>query len=275
MPWISSFWINNYSFIIANHWNTVKDVYDLPDRCGIKYHYIRDIEQWASYYDSEIECFRLPIKKIVVSEWISNFLYEKLSIKVEAVITNGTDIEPFTLNSEKPSELSVGMCYGTHPMKGGEYGIEGIAMAKEKINDLKVILFGYEKPKGKVRFEYEWFQSPRGEVLRDVYRKIHIFISPSLQEGFHNPPREAMAAKCSVIATNVGSIPHIGINKKNLLIVDIKDPKTIAEKIIYLYENDIKRKKLAENGFSTIKNETWESRVDSFEYLMMKSFNFF
>ena len=46
--------INDYSYIIANHWNTVKDVYDLPDRCGIKYHYIRDIEQWAAYYNAEM-----------------------------------------------------------------------------------------------------------------------------------------------------------------------------------------------------------------------------
>ena len=74
--------------------------------------------------------------------------------------------------------------------------------------------------------------SPCWRKLREVYRKIHIFISPSLQEGFHNPPREAMAAECAVIATNVGCIPDIGENNKNMKIVNPKSSSSIANAIL-------------------------------------------
>ena len=271
IPWISKYWIGNYDYIIANHWNTVNDIYILPERCGSKFHYIRDIEQWAHFFLKEIDVFKLNIKKIVVSSWIKDFLNNNYSIKVDSVITNGTDIKPFELLSPKPSlnQLTVGMCYGEHPIKGCEYGLEAISIASKE-RKFKVILFGYKRPQRKLDFSYEWIQSPIGESLREVYRKIHIFISSSIQEGFHNPPREAMAAECSVIATDVGCIPDIGIDNENVLKVPIRNSQDIADKIINLCDDRSLLKKISINGFSTIKNESWEKRVDLFEKLLLK-----
>ena len=270
IPWISKAWIGNYDFIIANHWNTVKDICDLPRRCGSKYHYIRDIEQWEHFYSQQIDVFNLNIKKIVVSSWIKDFLMSNYSIQVDSVITNGTDIKPFELLADKPplKELTVGMCYGASPIKGCEYGLEGISIATKK-RKIKVILFGYQRPKRRLDFSYEWIQSPIGESLRETYRRIHIFISPSLQEGFHNPPREAMAANCSVIATDVGCMPDIGIDKENCLKVAIKSSQDIADKIINLCDDKLLLKKISTKGFKTIKNESWGKRVDLFENLLL------
>ena len=270
VPWISSFWIKNYSFVIANHWNTVEDVYKLPRRCGIKYHYIRDIDKDKHVFKASANTFNLPLKKIVVASWISRYLKKNYKIKVDAVITNGTDIEPFVLKNKKPKEISIGMCCGNLSVKGTKYGLEGISKAISKLGEIKVILFGFKKPNDKIDFKYEWVQAPVGERLREVYRKIHIFISPSLQEGFHNPPREAMAAQCSVIATNVGCIPDLGKNNQNMIIVQTKDSNSISEAIINLFNNKEKREEISKQGFETIKKEDWESRVDLFENLLLK-----
>ena len=56
-------WLKSYKFIIANHWNTVVDVYKLSNKCGTKIQFIRDIEQWAHYFDEELNAFKLPQKK--------------------------------------------------------------------------------------------------------------------------------------------------------------------------------------------------------------------
>ena len=106
--------------------------------------------------------------------------------------------------------------------------------------------------------------------MREVYRKIHIFISPSLQEGFHNPPREAMAAECAVIATNVGCIPDIGKHNQNMMIVNPKDINAITNSILELVKNRLLREKLSFNGLKTIKKEDWNSRVDIFEDLLLR-----
>ncbi len=272
IPWISSFWIRNYSFVIANHWNTVEDINNLPNRCGTKYHYIRDIDLEEHIFDASSQVFNLPLKKIVVASWISTYLKKNKGIKIDAIITNGTDIEPFVLKSKKPKEVSIGMCCGNLSVKGTKYGVEGISKAILKLGNIKVILFGYKKPKTKIDFNYEWVQAPVGENLREVYRKIHIFISPSLQEGFHNPPREAMAAECAVIATNVGCIPDIGKNGENMIIVENKDSKSIEEAIIKLVQNKDLRESISQKGFNTIKKEDWKSRVDLFENLLLKEF---
>ena len=270
IPWISGLWIKNYSFVIANHWNTVKDVHNLPLRCGEKYHYIRDIDIDKGIFKASANTFKLPLKKIVVASWISNYLKENYNIDTQAVITNGTDIKPFILKSKKPKEISIGMCCGNLEVKGTKYGLEGISKALKKIGKIKVILFGFKKPNSKIDFDYEWIQAPLGESLREVYRKIHIFISPSLQEGFHNPPREAMAAECSLIATNVGCIPDIGIDNINMLIVNPKNSDEIANAIINLVNNLELRQNISKRGLETIKNEDWNSRVDLFEDLLLK-----
>jgi len=269
IPWISSIWIKNYSFIVANHWNTVDDVNNLPDRCGEKYHYIRDIDLDPHIRFKSANTFRLPLKKIVVASWISIYLKENFAINPEAIITNGTDINPFILKKNKPKEISIGMYCGNLDVKGTKYGLEGISRALVKLGQTKIILFGFKKPKLPITFNYEWVQAPVGERLRDVYRKIHIFISPSLQEGYHNPPREAMAAECSVIATNVGCIPDIGKNNINMIVVNPKDSEGIEKGILKLIRDKEFRKQISRNGFETIRIEDWNSRVDLFENLLL------
>lgn len=50
------------------------------------------------------------------------------------------------------------------------------------------------------------------EALCSYYKNAHIFIYPSLYEGFGFPVLEAMSNNCMVIASNGGSIPEIAGN---------------------------------------------------------------
>jgi glycosyltransferase involved in cell wall biosynthesis len=46
-------------------------------------------------------------------------------------------------------------------------------------------------------------------VLADLYRTAHLFVYPSLYEGFGIPPLEAMSFDCPVVCSNSSSIPEV------------------------------------------------------------------
>jgi glycosyltransferase involved in cell wall biosynthesis len=76
------------------------------------------------------------------------------------------------------------------------------------------------------------------------YLKISdVFVRPSLSEGMGNSFIEAMAAGLPVIATPVGGIPDFLRDRETGLFCEVRNPKSIAEKVkIYLENNDLREK---------------------------------
>jgi glycosyltransferase involved in cell wall biosynthesis len=99
---------------------------------------------------------------------------------------------------------------------------------------------------------------PIGERLRQLYAESDILLCPSLQEGYHNPPREAMAAQCAVVATNVGCIPHCAIAGETALVVEPGDVDGMIENLSWLIESPERIPALAQKGYEHIKKFTWE-----------------
>ena len=263
VPWISSFWISSYDFIIANHWNTVEDVYNLSNVCGKKIHFIRDIEQWAFYFDKELNVFRLPIKKIAVSNWVKNSLIQNYNVSVDEVITNGIDYQTFKNIKDKPnfSKIKIGMCCSNHPMKGINIGINALKKIQEIYTDrVEIIFFGFHKPKVPENFKFKWVHKPINTELRDLYNSLHIFLFTSLQEGFGNPPLEAMVAKCCVITTLVGAMYEVGINNQNCFIVN-NDIKSFIDKIVYLIERPEIIKNIGLKAENDLQNLGWDKSI--------------
>jgi len=77
-----------------------------------------------------------------------------------------------------------------------------------------------------------------------------IFVFPTYYkyESFGLVNLEAMAAGLPVIATNVGCIPELIINRGNGFIIEKKNPKQIAEKIVLLLENKKLREQMGRKG---------------------------
>lgn len=264
IPWISDRFIGKRDVVVANHFNTVFAVNALSKSVR-RFHYIRDIEEWASYWECELDGFKLPIEKIAVADWIRQRLKERYGIAPVAVVTNGTYAEPFLCNGRDyyPEVLCVGFCYSTHPMKGNEFGINALKEIKKRFPDTKIIIFGFEEPKLK-GFDYEFINRPTGEQLLQVYAGIDIFVSSSIQEGFHNPPREAMVSGAAVVATNVGCVPDVGEHMKNMYICEPGNADALIEGVSFFINHPSKRVMIAKNGHKDILQQGWESRVDQF-----------
>jgi Glycosyltransferase len=68
-------------------------------------------------------------------------------------------------------------------------------------------------------------------------KKSHIFVLPSISEGFGMVILEAMAAGCPYVATDIPPIREITGGGMGGALCIPNDSKDLAEKIIYLLEN--------------------------------------
>ncbi len=83
----------------------------------------------------------------------------------------------------------------------------------------------------------------------------HIFIRPSLSEGFGVSFVEAMAAGLPVIATPVGGIPDFLFDTKTGLFCEVENPKSIAEKVEVLMNNKDVREAITKNAREMVKEK--------------------
>jgi len=76
-----------------------------------------------------------------------------------------------------------------------------------------------------------------------------LVIPSQADESFGLTAIEAMLCNNAIVSTNIGGLPEtIGENGGCGFYVGRDNSKEFSEKIIYLIENDEKRKKMAENG---------------------------
>lgn len=98
-----------------------------------------------------------------------------------------------------------------------------------------------------------------------------VFCRPSLQEGLGNSFLEAMMAGIPVVATPVGGIPDFLIDGETGLFCEVRNPKSIAEKIKVLCENNDLRNKIIENSKKLIKkNYDWDLTAEKYDALFKK-----
>lgn len=91
-----------------------------------------------------------------------------------------------------------------------------------------------------------------------------IYVHSSLQDVFPNSVLEAMASKTPVIATSVGGIPEIIENNYNGILCNSSSDE-LAENILMLMKDKNLRRKLATNGYATVKEKyTWDKVIDAY-----------
>lgn len=94
--------------------------------------------------------------------------------------------------------------------------------------------------------------------LPEYFQKADIFVRPSLSEGLGNSFLEAMAAGIPIIGTRVGGIPDFLKDGETGLFCETNNPKSIAEKVKLLLENDELRRKIVFNARElVVKNYDW------------------
>src|SRR3989344_8878528 len=88
--------------------------------------------------------------------------------------------------------------------------------------------------------------------IPDYLHASDIFARPSLSEGMGNSFIEAMAAGVPVIGTPVGGIVDFLTDGETGLLCESKNPKSIAEKIMWYMENPKEREIIVQNALDLV-----------------------
>lgn len=152
-----------------------------------------------------------------------------------------------------------------------EKGVQDLIRAVKKINDpdVKVLIAG----EGKYRKNLEAMSRSLGNRVRYVgkvdYREMpryyaasDLFVLPTYWEIQPLACLEAMACGTPVVATNVGGVPEIVTDGFNGLLVPVRRPKVLAEKIRRLKNDEDLRRRFIKNGLKFARGRTWGKIAD-------------
>lgn len=104
-----------------------------------------------------------------------------------------------------------------------------------------------------------WLGIVPHNVLLQQMKKEHVFVFPSLSDGFGLVLTEALAAGLPVITTPNTAGPDImseGEGREGF-IVPIRDPDAIAERITQFADDEVLRRKMAVNALETARRISW------------------
>lgn len=110
---------------------------------------------------------------------------------------------------------------------------------------------------------YEEYVNFRGHVtfdeLKEHYGTSHIFVFPSMGEGFGLVLLEALAAGLPLIVSKNCGGPDIVTEGENGFVIEAGDAEHLKEKILWFYEHMEQLPHMQEKAIQSISNKTWEN----------------
>ncbi len=211
---------------------------------------------------------------IAMSDYMASFFSNSL-INVRTIY-DGIEISKFENNKDKrykirnefniaEDSILVGMVAQLTPRKGHKDFIKAAALVKKALPRAKFLVVGgaiLEKQLSiddltryaqQVGADNVLFAGHRNDVA-NIFSALDCFVLPSHIEPFGLVILEAMASKVPVIATRSGGPEEIISDRENGLLVPVKSPDSIAEKVIELENNPEFSQQIVESAFKTVKD---------------------
>lgn len=239
-------------FIIATGYKSVGPTITAPGRCGHKAHWIRAWEHWQMSDDQIIKrVLDAPTIKLVNSICLQDKL--KSHGFESNIIRPGYDLKqifPKHIRDLK-DEITLGGLYreGVHGnRKRTVWLFEAARFMKTRYRDVKFWLFGSEKKPRRELID-NYVRSPSIKEKNDFYNNVDIWMAPTMSEGLHLPPAEAMLSECAVVGTEAelsGVQDYIVPDETGLL--SKNDIRSFIADVEHLYKHSGCRKRLGEAG---------------------------
>lgn len=230
-----------------------------------KVYLIQGYEAWGDITEEQVvSSYQYGFKNIAISKWLQRIVLNSGSQC--ALIPNGFDFNFFQKRTEiyNRNKLCVAMLYHTQDLKGCPDGFEALSIVKEKYPELRINIFGV-LPRPNLPAWYHYYQRPGKETFNQIYNEASIFIGTSWNEGWGLTVGEAMICGCAIACTDIDGYKEMVEDGVTALLSPIKDPKSLADNIIKLIEDDALRFELAKRGNEHIKKFNWESSYKKFK----------
>lgn len=247
--------------IIATHWSTAKIVSE--SRCNDldKFYFIQGYEIFDPMVTKEKldNTWRLPLKKIVVSEWLMNKAKE-LDVNSETyMVKNFIDTNEFPIFTEYSDKRdTVSFLWHNNPQKQSKWGIEIAKKVKERYPNIKITMFGVDIPNDNYG-DLEVVNNASVKKLNDIYKRSIVYFMPSKKEGWGLTGMEAMALGAAVVTVDNGGIWEYA-NRESAKIVE-NDIEQLECAIFELIDNKEERIKQVNVAKSVITQMTLEKQT--------------
>jgi glycosyltransferase involved in cell wall biosynthesis len=185
-------------------------------------------------------------------------------------IPNGLNFQTFGLDlaPEMRDPHTVAMLYHTVEWKGSSDGLRALSRVKSIIPDLSVLAFGTFTRPSALPTWIQYYQNPPRSVLRELYNRAAIFVSPSWTEGWPLPPAEALQCGSALVATDIPGHREYAVPHETALLSPPRNSDALAVNIAHLLQNPQLRIRLAHAGHRHIQQFTWERALAKFEAVL-------
>ena len=205
----------------------------------------------------------------------------------QVTIYNGVDLNRFIVPDRghilalrkklgiNKEDFVVGKVAYFRPEKSYDIFFKAMLLVKESIKDLKVLTVGRgptllqcQKYCEENNLEDRVIYVGRADDIRDYVAVMDVAcLVPGSNEGFSNAVLEKMAMGKPLIVTNIGGNAEAVINGENGIIIPPLDHKSLAEAIIYLYNNPSKREEMGRKSRKRVERYfSLERMIKNHEY---------
>lgn len=192
--------------VIATGYKSVGPTMRLPERCGIKAHWIRAWETWVMPEEKIVrKIMSQPTVKLVNSICLQEKLKEH---GFEShIIRPGYDTKllyPMNLRGPEKSNIILGGLYreGVHGnRKRTKWIFDAVRKIKKKYINVQLWMFGSERNPNNPLID-RYLRAPKMKDKNRFYNGVDIWIAPTKSEGLHLSPAEAMLTECPVVGTS-------------------------------------------------------------------------
>lgn len=182
--------------------------------------------------------------------------------------------------NKKNSHLKIGYIKHLTPKYGPDVLLKAFAIIFKYFENLKLVMVGHGEMEEElkkmairlgIRDSVEFTGYLQNEQIPAVLEKVDIFAMPSIIEAFGVAALEAQAMEIPVVASKVGGISEVVLDKETGILVEPKNVDQFASALKMLIENFKMRKNMGEAGRRfVVKNYNLEDNLLLFGRLYQK-----
>jgi glycosyltransferase involved in cell wall biosynthesis len=249
--------VNDYYFAAAprSPWAFREDYVDWPIRWAY-YNTVRLLEQRALRKLTTVVCNSQHTKQVLAQQY--NLPLERLQVVYMSIDLDRYVFRPRRPENGEPRVLFIG---GNVQRKGLPALIRAAPLVLKVVPRTTFVVVGDNQNLGAMMalcsqhgvdgsFHFPGWRSH--DQIQEDYQKATVFVMPSLMEAFGIVFLEAMASGVPVIGGDVGGIRELIQDGVNGLLVPPRDHRALAQKILYLFQNEHQRQQLIRNGLETV-----------------------
>ena len=237
------------------------DIYDFPKRSFLNKWLLKKTLKSADTICSTSEAMR----KIVKDNYNRNDCQ---------LIPFGIDVNKFSPLTTNKEIFTVGTIKSIESHNGIDTIIDAakILVHDKKLSNIQFLIVGDGSLSSRMKEKCKKLNLNNniiftGHISHDkivsYYQKLSVFIAMSTRESFGVSILEAASCGIPAITSNVGGLPEVNINMLTGFVIKQNNGKTLSEKIMNLYNNEILRKEM---GFKArqrvIEKFNWVKNVE-------------